>query len=80
MAELAGRDLDQLDLCGAGDLERSVARAGVDHQHLVGALICDGLKQLAQISLPILDGDHDRDPAHDERVNVRLTFLAARVR
>ncbi len=58
VAELVGIDLEQFDAGRAGDLRRAVARAGVDHEHLLDALSREGIEELLQVALPVLDGDH----------------------
>ena len=60
VAELGGVDLEQLHSRRAGDLKRAVARARVDHEHIVDALARERVEQLRQIALAVLDGYHDR--------------------
>ncbi len=64
VAELGGVDLEQLHARRADDLARAVARARVDHEHLVDPLAREGLQQLLQVALPVLDGDDRGNPAH----------------
>ena len=64
VAELGGIDLEQLDPGRTGDLERAVARAGVDHERLLDALARERVEQLLQVALAVLDGDHDRHAGH----------------
>ena len=63
VAELARLDLKHPHAGRAGDCKRAVARARVDQQDLIDALARQGIQQLPQVALPILDGDH-RAHAH----------------
>ena len=74
MAEGLGRDLEHLDPGGASDRDRAVAGPRIDHEDLVGLLAATASSTSSQVARPVLDGDHDRRPAHgDSRRTSRRT-------